>query len=34
VVILVVFGGVSLFPRWVWDFVRVVGSEVIAEVRG
>jgi CRISPR-associated protein Csa1 len=22
------------FPRWVWDFVRVVGGEVIAEVRG
>jgi len=23
-----------LFPRWVWDFVRVVGGEVVAEVRG
>jgi CRISPR-associated protein Csa1 len=23
-----------VFPRWVWDFVRVVGGEVVAEVRG
>ena len=22
------------FPRWVWGFVRVVGGEVVAEVRG
>ena len=28
--VLVVF----LFPRWVWDFIRVVGGEVVAEVRG
>ena len=23
-----------MFPRWVWDFVRVVGGEVVADVRG
>ena len=26
--------GEILFPRWVWDFVRVVGGEVVADVRG
>jgi hypothetical protein len=34
VVIFVAFGGVSWPPRWVWDFVRVIGGKVIAEVRG
>jgi len=23
-----------LFPRWVWDYIRSVGGEVVAEVRG
>ena len=23
-----------VFPRWVWDFVRVVGGDVVADVRG
>ena len=33
------FSGVTflvsvLFPRWVWDYIRSVGGEVVAEVRG